>query len=474
MRTVPWTWSLGSCEHEVERLPTGGVRRRFHVSQCAPTRVRAVEQALCRLAADWPTVFGDLVSAAPALVKTREAPPLRSWATVGVKAFYRYTCAALGPHRQLWLDQRPTPKTAWNVWAIVDDQAPLLPIELEAHGPSVTRRGHEVRWWTGTIATSDPVLAFRSLMPRLVAEERAWEAIADEEFTPTNAGTRALLQGLAAAAVPPRRRSRILRALGIDEHDTVFERRVEHGWPSRHVRSVFAARQGHVIRLVAVCTRAQSDLPGRSPIGWSLHDNRAGVRQWVDAQHWKKPQWSVWDPSARHLPRQQVMWLCVDPPALDVALPEARVLPPAGEHREFHEPRRVVVASGASVELAHRAAVLAAAHDERTQIGADMEMEPARLEGIRVPWRHFRAAYDYAAANPVYWSIRYQPRGKRWSDDWYPGPRKPGVVFRWSGAWNEPWRWGYELWGCHIWSIEWLVDPSLPRRIDVIIDVQTD
>ncbi len=467
-------WIVRSHEYPLERLPTGGWRRLFHVSERAPTRVRAVEQALRQLAADWPTVFGDLASAAPTLMKTRAAPPVPSWATVGVKAFYRYTCATLGSNRQLWLDQRPTPKTAWNIWAIVDEQPALLPVELEAHGRSVTRRGHVVHWWTGTVATSDPVLAFRSLMPRLVAEEPAWEAIADETFTPTNVGTQGLVRGLAAAAVPPRRRSRILRALGIDEHDPVFERRVEHGWPSRHVRSVFAVRQGDAIRLVAVCTRAASDLPGRSPIGWSLRYARAGVRQWVDAQHWQRPDWSMWDPSARHIPRLQVAWLCVDAPAPDVALPVARVLPPAGKHREFYEPRRVEVAPGASLELAHRAAVLAAARDEREQVGFDNAMDPARLEGIRVPWRHFRAAYDHAAANPVYSGGPYHRKRKRWSDDWYPGPRKPGVVFRWSGAWNEWWRWGYEVWGCHVWSIEWLVDPSLPRRIDVIIDVQTD
>jgi hypothetical protein len=40
----------------------------------------------------------------------------------------------------------------------------------------------------------------------------------------------------------------------------------------------------------------------------------------VDAQHWKKPQWSMWDPSARHLPRLQVAWLSVDARRIDVII----------------------------------------------------------------------------------------------------------------------------------------------------------
>lgn len=466
------TWTVGASEDEVEILPGGGIRRRFHVGQYAPTRRRAVEEAVRRLVSDWPAVFADLATATFEPLPAGGKPPLPRHATL--HRTYRYACPEIGA-RQLWLEQRSSRDSAWILWAIVDEPGVLLDVPLTAGGPLVTRRGHVVRWWTGSVATADAVLAFRSLMPKLVADEPAWQSIADGPFTPSELGRDAMVRAMAAAAMPWGYRRQLLRELPIERYGVVVERRVEHGWPSTHVRSVFAVPHDRTTMLLAICTRAAVDVPGRSPIGWSYRDDRAGVRQWADAQHWREPQWSCWDPSVRHLAHNEVTWLCVDAPGRGLELPAARVLPPNGEHREYYEPHRVEVESGTSIELAHRAAVLAVADHQRRAYGdVDPEIEPERLEGIRVPWRRFRAAYDHAAATPVYGGGPYASKRRRWSDDWYPRPRKPGVVIRWSGAWNRPWRWGYEWWGCHVWTIEWLRDPSLPRRIDVVVDVQTD
>lgn len=92
-----------------------------------------------------------------------------------------------------------------------------LSVQLSGGGPVVTRRGHVVRWWTGSAPTSDVGLAFASLMPRLVAEEPAWGPIAEGPFTPEELDGRTIVRAMAAAAMPWRCRRQVLRELVVDE-----------------------------------------------------------------------------------------------------------------------------------------------------------------------------------------------------------------------------------------------------------------
>ncbi|MCB9759695.1 MAG: hypothetical protein H6739_07620 [Alphaproteobacteria bacterium] len=331
----------------------------------------------------------------------------------------------------------------------------------------IERFGHPITLRVVDRPEPDARDALRAEVVALGATEPAWAHLREVEVVPQEAGWPRASHTLKLLGVPRRERKAVLAALRVASTSSGLHTlsRVRP-WPATNLADAWARRRddGGSRVLTARVAFERKPLP-RSPFAVDPYTGLVGLHEVFDQAQLlrRRAEWTLWDPGAVVI-GDRFGWLWPDP----IVTPPVEVLK-VTEPPERWAPWRVTVPADAPEYAAHRAAVLAAARAEDRY--NRWTRDEGRLEGVAVPWRIFRETYDEAAGNPV---LRRSPYATRsFTHATWPRPRKPRIVYRWSGLWNAGWRHGYDWWGCQIWSVEWR-EPGPYRVVQVIVDVQTD